>query len=113
MNTYSTEDLKALSIEEITNLVNQIYDEKDLYKKKYEGLLAAKKKYEYISQRTAAQVANNAQDQDQQDRQWIEEWMHNHNAAKSISNRYKIRSYAGDDDEDDDPYGDNDPFELL
>ena len=97
MNTYSTEDIKALSIEEITNLVNQIYDEKDLYKKKYESLLADKKKHIVSSQ-----VADKAQNLDHQ---WVKEWMDAYNPVKSINSNYKIRSYNVDDD-DDDPFND-------
>ena len=108
---YSTEDLKALSIEEITNLVNQIYDEKDLYKKKYEGLLAAKKRNSYISQRAAAQVADKEQNTAHQ---WVKAWMDAYNPVKSINSlnsKYKIKNYGIDDDDDNDPY--SDPFEDL
>lgn len=99
MNTYNTEDLKALSIEEITNLVNQIYDEKDLYKKKYESLLAEKNKHIVSSQ-----VADKAQNIDHQ---WVKAWMDAHNPVKSINSlnsKYKIKSYGIDDDDNDLPW---------
>lgn len=58
---YTKEDLKGLSIEELINLVNQITEERNLYRDKCNKLIKEKQNY-VETRRTIKEVINSMSD---------------------------------------------------